>query len=152
MIFYSTFRTCLSSISISAVLLSATLVGPSHATEIAKMPGQATASVHQLRIYEIFESNKSAFHARFRDHAARIMQRYGFQIAAMWETSNNGRTEFVYLLQWPDEATMHRQWEQLMADREWSAIKEKTAAEHGPLVGEIQSRVLHLTHYSPQTQ
>jgi hypothetical protein len=36
--------------------------------------------IHQLRIYEIFESNKDAFHARFRDHAARIMQHYGFEI------------------------------------------------------------------------
>jgi len=30
--------------------------------------------VQQLRIYEIFEKNKAAFHARFRDSAARIMQ------------------------------------------------------------------------------
>jgi hypothetical protein len=35
--------------------------------------------IQQLRIYEIFENNKAAFHARFRDHAARIMQRYGFR-------------------------------------------------------------------------
>ncbi|HEX3524813.1 MAG TPA: hypothetical protein VHT52_22335 [Stellaceae bacterium] len=32
--------------------------------------------IHQLRIYEIFEDTKNAFHARFRDHAARIMRRY----------------------------------------------------------------------------
>ncbi len=25
--------------------------------------------IHQLRIYEIVENNKAAFHARFRDHA-----------------------------------------------------------------------------------
>ena len=31
--------------------------------------------VHQLRIYEIFDSNKQAFHERFRDHAMRIMAR-----------------------------------------------------------------------------
>ena len=42
--------------------------------------------IQQLRIYEIFENNKAAFHARFRDHAARIMRtRYGFHIVAMWE-------------------------------------------------------------------
>ena len=29
--------------------------------------------IHQLRIYEIFEHNKAAFHQRFRDHAARII-------------------------------------------------------------------------------
>src|SRR5882757_4080559 len=51
--------------------------------------------IHQLRIYEIFESNKAAFHARFRDHAARIMTgRYGFKFAAMWETRFGDRTEF----------------------------------------------------------
>jgi hypothetical protein len=28
----------------------------------------ARTPVHQLRIYEIFEASKAAFHARFRDH------------------------------------------------------------------------------------
>jgi hypothetical protein len=41
--------------------------------------------IYQLRIYGIFEHNKSAFHTRFRDHAARIMRRCGFDIAGMWE-------------------------------------------------------------------
>jgi hypothetical protein len=27
--------------------------------------------IHQLRIYEIFEDTKNAFHARFRDHCDR---------------------------------------------------------------------------------
>jgi hypothetical protein len=27
--------------------------------------------IHQLRIYEIFDNNKKAFHDRFRDHAMR---------------------------------------------------------------------------------
>ena len=39
--------------------------------------------IHQLRIYEIFERNKAAFHARFRDHAMRIMARHNFRILAM---------------------------------------------------------------------
>jgi hypothetical protein len=41
--------------------------------------------IHPLRIYEIFEHNRQAFHERFRDHAARIMRSYGFRIVAMWE-------------------------------------------------------------------
>ena len=59
--------------------------------------------IHQLRIYEIFEHNKAAFHDRFRDHAARIMKTYGFEIVAMWEVLTERRTEFVYLLAWPNE-------------------------------------------------
>src|SRR5260370_74963 len=87
------------------------------------------AMIQQLRIYEIFDNNKAAFHARFRDHAARIMRtRYGFQIVAMWETKFGERTEFVYLLEWPDEATKTAAWSDFMADPEWSEIKPTTPA------------------------
>jgi heme-degrading monooxygenase HmoA len=106
--------------------------------------------IHQLRIYEIFERNKDAFHARFREHAARIMQRHGFHIVAMWEARAEQRTEFVYVLQWPSEQAMREQWARFMADEEWSDIKNKTSTTNGSLVGEIQDRVLHVTDYLPK--
>ena len=110
--------------------------------------------IHQLRIYEIFEGNKAAFHARFRDHAARIMKRHDFRILAMWEAkgpeAKARRTEFVYLLEWPDEATKTTAWAQFMADKEWAEIKRVTAAEHGSLVGTIEDRIMTLTDYSPE--
>jgi len=106
--------------------------------------------IHQLRIYEIFERNKPAFHARFRDHAARIMRTHGFDIVAMWEARTPRRTEFVYVLAWPDEAAKDAAWTRFMADEEWKAIKRATSAAHGDLVGEIQDRVLVPTDYSPQ--
>src|SRR5882724_11549726 len=98
--------------------------------------------IQQQRIYEIFERNKAAFHARFRDHAARIMQtRYGFQIGAMWETMFGEKTEFAYLLEWPDEATKTAAWAAFMADTEWSDIKRVTHAEHGLMVGQSEDRL-----------
>jgi hypothetical protein len=118
----------------------------------APAPGQRLcplSGVQQLRIYEIFDRNKAAFHARFRDHAQRIMKRHGFDILAMWETKQGDRTEFVYLLQWPDERTMKRSWDRFMADEEWSRIKKEWAAVHGQAVGEIQDRTLKRTDYSP---
>jgi len=60
------------------------------------------SSIHQLRIYEIFDSNKTAFHDRFREHAMRIMVRYGFKIVATWESRHQNRAELVYLLEWSD--------------------------------------------------
>jgi len=98
--------------------------------------------IHQLRIYEIFEHNKAAFHARFRDHAMRIMRNHGFDILAMWEANAEDRTEFVYLLKWPDEPTMRNAWAGFMDDGEWKEIKRVTGAQHGDLVGEIEDRVL----------
>jgi NIPSNAP protein len=112
--------------------------------------GTEIGMIQQLRIYEIFEPNKAAFHARFRDHAARIMRdRYGFQIVAMWETRFGERTEFAYLLEWPDEATKTAAWSAFMADAEWSEIKRVTHAEHGLMVGQIEDRMLTPLDYSP---
>lgn len=108
-----------------------------------------TTLIHQLRIYEIFEHNKAAFHARFRDHAARIMRKYGFEIVAMWEARTDRRTEFVYLLAWPDEAAMRTAWAAFRADEEWAEIKRVTGAAHGDLVGTIEDRMLVPTDYAP---
>jgi len=110
----------------------------------------AEPPIHQLRIYEIFESNKAAFHERFRDHAMRIMKRHDFHIVAMWESRRDDRTEFVYILEWPDRETMKTQWARFLADEEWIAIKKRTAAAHGQLVGTIEERVLEMTAYSPR--
>lgn len=106
--------------------------------------------IQQLRIYEIFEKDKAAFHARFRDHAARIMRtRHGFQIVAMWETKFGDRTEFAYLLEWADEAAKISAWAAFMADAEWTEIKRVTHAEHGLMVGQIEDRLLVPVDYSP---
>jgi hypothetical protein len=99
---------------------------------------------HQLRVYDIFETNKDAFHVRFRDHAARIMNRYDFDIMPMWEAKQPEQTEFVYLLRWPDEETKTKAWAGFMADQEWDDIKKATR-DRGALVGGIQEA----THYSP---
>jgi hypothetical protein len=132
-------------ISLAATVLALSLGGATQPRErLCPLQG-----VQQLRIYEIFEGNKAAFHARFRDHAQRIMKRHGFDIIAFWESGHGGRTEFVYLLQWPDEATMKRRWASFMADEEWSRIKRETSAAHGQLVGDIEERVLGRTDYSP---
>jgi heme-degrading monooxygenase HmoA len=110
------------------------------------------AMIHQLRIYEIFEHNKAAFHNRFRDHAARIMQKHGFNIMAMWESKTERRTEFVYLLVWRDEANKTAAWTAFMADAEWKDIKRVTSQQHGNLVGAIEDRTLRATDYSPIIQ
>ena len=77
------------------------------------------------------------------------MARHGFRVVSMWETRHADRTEFAYLLDWKDEATMKAAWAAFMADPEWSEIKRVTGAQHGRMVGEIQDRTLRLTAYSP---
>lgn len=129
------------------------LAGAATLLMLSAAPLSAGASppgpVQQLRIYEIFDDTRDAFHDRFRDHAARIMEKYGFEIVAIWESRRDDRLEFVYLLEWPDEQTMRDSWERFMADEEWAEIKRETGREHGRFVGGIEERTLRPTDYSP---
>jgi NIPSNAP/Domain of unknown function (DUF4437) len=131
------------------IALLAGIFALSHSQCVPADTGARKAPIHRLRIYEIFERNKQAFHARFEEHAVRIMAKHDFKIIATWETRKTDRTEFVYLLEWPDEQTMTDRWSRFMADQEWSEIKKRTAAVHGQLVGNIESRILQPTDYSP---
>ncbi|SKB96858.1 NIPSNAP protein [Parapedobacter luteus] len=126
------------------LLLFSALVG--HAQQRQQVKGNP---VHQLRIYEIFEHNKDAFHQRFNDHAQRIMKQYDFHIIAMWETNTNGKLAFVYLLEWPDVQVLQASWDKFMADEEWARIKQETSRLHGQLVGEIQDIRMAAVPYSP---
>src|SRR5262245_1352981 len=116
----------------------------------AETQAPAPGVVHQLRRYEIFERNKPAFHARFRDHAMRIMARHHFKIVAIWESRESDRTRFVYLLEWPDKETMKDRWARFLADKEWIEIKRVTGAKDGALVGDVEDTTLELTDYSPR--
>ena len=107
------------------------------------------ATLQQLRIYELDRGNSGHFHARFRDHTLRIMARHGFRIADMWESDTAGKLQLVYVLEWPDAATMERQWAAFMADQEWADIKRRSAAEHGRLVEHAGGQPLVRLSYSP---
>jgi hypothetical protein len=106
--------------------------------------------IQQLRTYEIFEGNKAAFHAHFRDHTMRIMRTYAFDFEAVWESATEKRTEFLFLLNWPDVAAKEAAWRKFRADEEWREITRVAEAEHGRLVGEIEDRVLVPTPYAPK--
>ena len=131
----------------SIVILTVGVIVPQGSSTNA---GEQQSVIHQLRIYEIFDNNKKAFHDRFRDHAMRIMAKYDFKIVATWESKKDNRTEFVYLLEWPDTETMTDRWKKFLQDQEWIKIKKETGEINGPLVGGIQNRTLQLTDYSPR--
>jgi hypothetical protein len=128
-----------------ALTLSVALPGPAIAET-------APAPLYQLRAYQLFEPSKALFHARFRDHAIAIMHRHGFDIAAIWEATRDGKPEFVYLLRWKNEAMMKAAWAAFMADPEWIAIKRETVSPDAPIMGGIEDRTMRPTDYSPPFQ
>lgn len=129
-------------------MLCPPLSAASAATADASVETSASGPIQQLRIYEIFDDSKERFHARFRDHAMRIMRRHDFRIVAIWETRHEDRTEFAYLLEWPNEATMQASWKRFLADAEWSRIKRETRGPK-PIMGRIEDRTLIPVPYTP---
>jgi len=85
--------------------------------------------IHQLRIYEIPKENRLAFHNRFRDHAIRIMKKYGFNIIAIWESEYKEKLEFVYLIEWENQDTMTTAWEKFRADNSMGKIQGRPGME-----------------------
>ncbi|MEN2490259.1 NIPSNAP family protein [Flavobacterium sp. B11] len=116
---------------------------------IVKAQKIRTSPIYQLRIYEIFENNKKEFHERFGDHAMRIMKKYNFKIISIYESKSDKKTEFVYFLEWPDEAAMKKAWEDFRKDQEWIDIKKLYTAKYGDVIGNIEDRVLGKLDYSP---
>jgi len=105
--------------------------------------------VYQLRIYEVSPDKREIVHNRFRNHALRIMKRYGFELIALGESTSVVNFEFVYLVRWPDAATMDRQGKAFLADEEWIGIKKQTVQESGEPVIRVTSRLLDAVDYSP---
>lgn len=104
--------------------------------------------IHQLRIYEINPSLKEQFDIRFKEHATRIMHKYEFDIKAMWYSEKENKSEFVYILEWPNKETLTEKWAAFMNDAEWEAIKQKSREEHGEMVlAKVTDQILESTNW-----
>src|SRR3546814_12508961 len=95
---------------------------------------------HSTRSYPLFPST-----LLFRSS----MARHGFALRSIWRSKHEGKVEFVYLLDWPDAATMKAAWAAFMADPEWAAIKKETGARHGRFGDAISDRPLEPLPWSP---
>ena len=87
--------------------------------------------IHQLRTYKLTDQGRTEFRNRFRDHAARIMQPYGFKIVGAWEKPDGDNAEFLYMLEWSDESAMKSGWENFLADEEWLGIRSSAKLVDG---------------------
>jgi hypothetical protein len=80
-------------IASTAILTLAVIVGSLAST------GEQQKVIHQLRIYEIFDANKKAFHDRFRDHAMRITAKIRLQDSCHLGIKKRQSNRFCYLLE-----------------------------------------------------
>jgi hypothetical protein len=61
----------------------------------------------------------------------------------MWYSEFENNTEFVYILEWSDEATLRTGWTAFMADTEWEDIKKRSREAYGEMVlAKVRDQVL----------
>lgn len=108
------------------------------------------STLRELRIYDINRPNREPFHERFQDHAIRIMKKYKFNIVDMWESDTGDKLQLVYIVAWPDKATMDTRWKAFRADPEWAEIRKRSVEKHGDLLlANPHTQLITRVSYSP---
>ena len=102
--------------------------------------------IYELRRYKLEPRNKIYFYERFEKQFLPIANRHGLKVVGAWDVNNSSET--VYILAWPDLATLQSTWEKILADEEWIQIKKDSKEKFGDLVLQTHSEVLHPTRYS----
>ncbi|WP_342726310.1 NIPSNAP family protein [Bradyrhizobium sp. B097] len=96
--------------------------------------------IYEIRVYEAVEGKAPAMRARFKEHVAPRLPRFGIELLGVFEGPvEDGR--LTYLTRFNSEDDRTRAWAAFGADPEWREIK--TASEkNGPLLNRQTVSVL----------
>jgi hypothetical protein len=113
-------------------------------------PMPSSTTVHELRIYHVYEGKLGDLLRRFRDHTMKLFEKHGIKNIAYWTPTDEplkGKT-LVYMLAHPSREAATANWQAFRDDPEWQSIRDKSEA-NGKLVEKIDSTFLTLTDFSP---
>lgn len=108
-----------------------------------------SAPLYELRIYRAAPGKMAALHARFRDHACRLLEKHGIKSIGYWEPLEETDHRLIYLLEFPSRTAREASWKAFAADPEWQTAKS-ASEQDGKLVAEAESYLMEATDYSPQ--
>lgn len=113
--------------------------------------GQAADTrLFEMRTYTVAPGKLEALHARFQQHACRLLERHGIVNVGYWARLNEtaGPEQLVFVLAHRDRSARETAWKAFMADPEWQAVYKESEA-NGRLVEKVDVRFLQATDYSP---
>ncbi len=114
------------------------------------VPGPASTTVHELRVYHTFEGKLDDLLRRFREHTMQLFEKHGIKNVAYWTPTDEplkGKT-LVYIIAHPSREAATANWQAFRDDPEWQSVRDKSEA-NGKLVEKIDSTYLALTGFSP---
>jgi hypothetical protein len=105
--------------------------------------------IYEERIYTVMPGRMADMNARFANHTMRLFEKHGIKVIGFWQTAvGRQNLELVYILAYEDANDRMRKWEAFGKDPEW--LKARADSEvHGPLVAQVENKLLVPTPYSP---
>jgi hypothetical protein len=113
----------------------------------------ADGRLFEMRTYTTAPGKLEALHARFQQHACRLLERHGMANIGYWTPLDGpgASNTLLFVLAHRDRETREAAWKALMADPEWQAVFKASEAG-GRLVEKVEVRLLRATDYSPPIQ
>jgi len=111
---------------------------------------QADKRVFELRTYTAHPGKLAAVNARFRNHTAKLLAKYGMTNIGYWTPQDPplGENTLIYVLAHVDREAAKKSWDAFRKDPDW--IKARTESEaQGPIVSKVESVFMSATDYSP---
>lgn len=112
---------------------------------------QAQSSrVYELRTYVSQPGRLDDIQARFRDHAAPILERHGIQNIGYWVPTEPPASEdtLIYILAHDSQDAVEKNWEAFVGDPEWQKAYEESRRD-GALFKSVESVFMTATDFSP---
>jgi hypothetical protein len=107
----------------------------------------ADTRCYELRTYYASEGKFDELHARFRDHAVRLLEKHGIINIGYWVPVENPDRKLRFLLAYPSREAREPLWQAFIADPEWQNAF-RTSEAGGRLVTKVENVFLQACDYS----
>jgi CHAD domain-containing protein len=99
--------------------------------------------IYELREYTSAPGRMPALVRRFREHTLPTLKKHGIECVFITRTEigENTTNELQYVLRFESYEQMAKQWESLLTDPAWLAVRKETEAD-GPLIAKVSRRIL----------
>jgi hypothetical protein len=113
----------------------------------------AESRLFEMRTYTTAPGKLEALHARFQQHACRLLERHGMVNIGYWIPMDEpaASNTLLFVIAHKDRGSRETGWKGLIADPEWQAVFKASEAQ-GRLVEKVEVRLLRATDYSPAIQ
>ena len=112
------------------------------------IPENKDARVFELRIYHAAPGKLDDLNKRFRDHTAKLFEKYGMENIGYWTPLDNTNNVLIYVLGHASRDAAKKSFAAFGADPEWQAA-QKASEANGRLVTRVDSYFMSATDYSP---